>query len=76
MRLMKFKNNIAIFIFLLGCISIGQTFQTNELVIDGTTGKISAGLQSARLNVATEWVSNTKFEPHFGDSILKAMAGA
>jgi hypothetical protein len=99
--------------------------QTDVLVIGGSTGGISAGIQSARLNVstliveetpwlggmltaagvsgidgnhnlhsgiwnefrenlrthyggaaalATGWVSHTLYEPHTGDSILKAMA--
>jgi hypothetical protein len=108
-----------------GCSPREITRKTDVLVIGGTTSGISAGLQSARLNVptliveetdwlggmmtaggvsgidgnhnlpsgiwnefreklratyggaaalATGWVSNTLFEPHVGDSILKAMA--
>lgn len=59
---MKFKNNIAIFvisIFLLYCASKEQTLQTDVLVIGGTTGGISAGLQSARLNTPTLIVEET-----------------
>ncbi len=107
------------------CTAKEQSRQTDVLVIGGSTGGISAGIQSARLNVpaliveettwlggmltaagvsgidgnhnlhsgiwnefreklrthyggaaalATGWVSNTLYEPHTGDSILKAMA--
>jgi len=59
---MKFKNNIAIFVisfFLLCCTSKEQTLQTDVLVIGGTTGGISAGLQSARLNTPTLIVEET-----------------
>ena len=59
---MKFQNNIAIFVisfFLLCCTSKEQTFQTDVLVIGGTTGGISAGLQSARLNTLTLIVEET-----------------
>jgi hypothetical protein len=59
---MKFSNNITLiicFIFLQSCIGTEQTFQTDVLVIGGTTGGISAGLQSARLNTATIIVEET-----------------
>jgi hypothetical protein len=59
---MKFRNNITLlicFIFLHSCIGTEQTFQTDVLVIGGTTGGISAGLQSARLNTATIIVEET-----------------
>jgi hypothetical protein len=107
------------------CTSKETARQTDVLVIGGSTGGISAGIQSARLNVptliveetpwlggmltaagvsgidgnhnlhsgiwnefrenlrthyggaaalATGWVSHTLYEPHTGDSILKAMA--
>jgi len=41
------------FCFLLDCTLKEQKIQTDVLVIGGTTGGISAGLQSARLNVST-----------------------
>lgn len=47
------------FIFLLSCSSKEQTSQTDVLVIGGTTGGISAGIQSARLNVNTTIVEET-----------------
>ncbi|HSM47590.1 MAG TPA: FAD-dependent oxidoreductase, partial [Draconibacterium sp.] len=53
---MKLKINIVFLVFLIslsGCTLKEQTFQTDVLVIGGTTGGISAGLQSARLNVST-----------------------
>jgi flavin-dependent dehydrogenase len=59
---MKFQNNIAIFVisfFLLGSTSKEKTLQTGVLVIGGTTGGISAGLQSARLNIPTLIVEET-----------------
>lgn len=59
---MVFRNKIDIFIFsifLLCCISKEQTLQTDVLVIGGTTGGISAGLQSARLNTPTLIVEET-----------------
>jgi len=59
---MKFHNNIAIFVislFLLCCTSKEKTLQTDVLVIGGTTGGISAGLQSARLKTPTLIVEET-----------------
>jgi len=59
---MKVKINIIFLVFLIslsGCKLKEQTFQTDVLVIGGTTGGISAGLQSARLNIATIIVEET-----------------
>lgn len=49
----------SIFLSLAGCVSKDQTKQTDVLVIGGTTSGISAGLQSARLNVPTLIVEET-----------------
>ena len=58
------RNYIAVFAFCIfisfdACISKIQTRQTDVLVIGGTTGGISAGLQSARLKVPTLIVEET-----------------
>lgn len=58
------RNYIAVFAFCIfisfdACISKIQTRQTDVLVIGGTTSGISAGLQSARLNVPTLIVEET-----------------
>jgi hypothetical protein len=127
--LSKIKNHI---VFIVACfasfsINAQQALHTQVLVIGGGTGGTAAGIQSARLGVATiiveptmwlggmissagvaatdgnhnlssglwrefrekiymvyggaekvatGWVSNTQFEPHVADSILKAMAAA
>ena len=126
-----FKINLIVFcltiLSLTAFASKDQTRKTSVLVIGGTTGGTSAGIQSARMNVptiiveettwlggmitaagvsatdgnhelysgiweefrtrlrahyggaaalATGWVSYTQFEPHVGDQIFKAMAGA
>jgi len=59
---MKVKINIIFLVFLIslsGCQLKVQTYQTDVLVIGGTTGGISAGLQSARLNTATLIIEET-----------------
>ncbi len=59
---MKVKINIiflALLISLSGCIHKEKTLQTDVLIIGGTTGGISAGLQSARLNTSTLIVEET-----------------
>lgn len=59
---MKYRNNITLFFFLIvlhSCIATEQTLQTDVLVIGGTTGGISAGIQSARLNTATLIIEET-----------------
>ncbi|HZK96635.1 MAG TPA: FAD-dependent oxidoreductase [Prolixibacteraceae bacterium] len=48
-----------IFVSLYACVVKEQTKQTEVLVIGGTTSGISAGLQSARLNVPTMIVEET-----------------
>ena len=58
------RNYIAVFAFCIfisfdACFSKIQTRQTDVLVIGGTTGGISAGLQSARLKVPTLIVEET-----------------
>lgn len=124
-RYFTIVSSFLVFLHLSGCVSRDQNRITDVLIIGGTTSGISAGLQSARLNVptliveetpwlggmltaggvsatdgnhslhsgiwnefrnrlrthyggeaalATGWVSNTQFEPHIGDSILKSMA--
>jgi len=47
------------FIFFWGCFNHEKNYETDVLVIGGTTGGISAGLQSARLNTATIIVEET-----------------
>lgn len=130
--MMKYRNHIigwacCLLLSFSACTPKEQIRETDVLVIGGTTGGISAGLQSARLNtptliveetpwlggmitaagvsatdgnhrlhsglwnefrdklrnyyggeaaLATGWVSNTQFEPHVGDSILKLMAAS
>ncbi len=59
---MKFVNNITLLfclILLQGCIATNQALQTDVLVIGGTTGGISAGIQSARLNAETLIIEET-----------------
>ena len=59
---MKFVNNITLLfclILLQGCIATNQALITNVLVIGGTTGGISAGIQSARLNAETLIIEET-----------------
>jgi hypothetical protein len=59
---MKFINNITLlfcFILLQSCIARNQALQTEVLVIGGTTGGISAGIQSARLKAATLIIEET-----------------
>ena len=50
---------LCIFGSLTSCVTKEQTKQTDVLVIGGTTSGISAGLQSARLNVPTLIVEET-----------------
>jgi len=59
---MKVKINIIFLVLLIslsGCIHKEKTLQTDVLIIGGTTGGISAGLQSARLNTSTLIVEET-----------------
>ena len=58
---------------LTACVSKEQTKQTDVLVIGGTTSGISAGLQSARLNVPTLIVEET---PWLGGMITAAGVSA
>ncbi|HSO85497.1 MAG TPA: FAD-dependent oxidoreductase [Draconibacterium sp.] len=48
-------------VLLQGCRNKEQFYQTDVLVIGGTSGGISAGIQSARLNVATLIVEETQW---------------
>ncbi len=50
---------IVCFIFFGGCVIQQRNYETEVLVIGGTTGGISAGIQSARLNTATLIVEET-----------------
>lgn len=53
---MNIRNLIAFiicFVFLEGCFTKERLYETDVLVIGGTTGGISAGIQSARIGVTT-----------------------
>ncbi|HSH19454.1 MAG TPA: FAD-dependent oxidoreductase [Draconibacterium sp.] len=59
---MNFKVHIIFIIciiFLGGCIKNGRIYETDVLVIGGTTGGIAAGIQSARMGVPTLIVEET-----------------
>ena len=62
-----------IFVSLYACVPKDQTKQTDVLVVGGTTSGISAGLQSARLNVPTLIVEET---PWLGGMITAAGVSA